>query len=119
MTATSTKAEAVGRRRLNRAARRQHERHRQEERQRHEREVAVRMTARFFPGEPVRLILLDYRYWQLRRCGWDLIKPEYSQTAAGRPCDPYDSHVLYFWSRLHHKVRDKIVRMSPHRLYRV
>lgn len=119
VTTMNAKIAAVANRRLNRASARRHERTRAEERQHHEREVAVRMVARFFPGAPVSLILLDYRYWQLRRCGWDLMKPEYSRTALGRACDPYDSHLLYFWGRLHHKTRDKIVRMSPHRLYRV
>lgn len=119
MTVMNAKFAAVANRRLNRASARQHERQRQEQRQQHEREVAVRMAARFFPGEPVSLILLDYRYWQLRRCGWDLMKPEYSRTAMGRLCDPHDSHLLYFWGRLHPKTRDKIVRMTPHRLFRV
>lgn len=119
MTVMDAKIAAVANRRQNKASAREHERKRQEQRQQHEREVAVRMSGRFFPGQPVQLILLDYRYWQLRRCGWDLLKPEYSRTAMGRACEPYDSHLLYFWSRLHHKTRDKIVRMSPHRLYRV
>jgi len=109
---------AAARRRENRKAKRRFERSRADDREEHERDVAVRMFRRFYSGEPVSLILLRYDYWQLRRCGWDLLKPEFSRDAAHRPCNPHDSYLLYFWGRLHPKTRDKLVRMSPHRLFR-
>ena len=63
-------AEAVQRRRANRAARTANKYARDRAREARDREIAVRMNIRFFPGQTADLMRMDIRYWQARRCGW-------------------------------------------------
>jgi len=109
---------ATENRRANRQARRQIEDRRREQREQRERLVAVRMRTRFYKGHPVGLLAMDYRYWQLRRCGWDLLSADYARNARGEPCDPQDSHLWWFWTRLHYRDREKLVLLSRFRLVR-
>jgi hypothetical protein len=59
----------------------------------HERR-AIRLC--LLSGTSLSLVHLDYRWWQCRRCGWD----------------PDDAVVWAWWSKLHHKNREELVRLS-------
>lgn len=118
-----SREQAVYNRQLNRKARKAFERARAERRaDDRDKEVAVRMARRFFPpvlypeGPP--LLALDVRYWQARRCGWDVTDKEYATNARGEVCHPMDSLLWYWWTRLHYKQRGQLVSMSTFRLLR-
>lgn len=115
--------QAVQNRKLNRAARRQAEREKAQRRDHHDREVAIRMTRRFFPSilypEGPPLLALDYRYWQARRCDWDVRSRKLAVDVRGNACDPMDSLFWWWWARMvHHKQRSNLVRLSMFRLER-
>jgi hypothetical protein len=62
----------------------------------------------------------DWRYWQLRKCGWDLRDPELRQSdsRAGARVSYLDltlSPVWRWWCGLHHETRKMFVRESHHR----
>jgi hypothetical protein len=75
-------------------------------------------------GPVVHLILLDYRYWLARRCGWNPLAPQWRlsglKTADGRDvlCHPQESRIWQWWTRLHWKHRQELARMTPHGLRR-
>jgi hypothetical protein len=109
---------AVANRRTNRAARKSIEREKREKREALERQVAHRMTERFYRGQMPSLMVLDYRYWQARRCGWDMLSKELAIDPLGRPCDPHVGETWCFWKRQHYKHRAQLVTLSIFRLYR-
>jgi hypothetical protein len=109
--------EAVARRRANRRARKE-QRERRREREVHQAGVAKRMVVRFFGTMPPHLMVLGYMYWQARRCGWDALSPYISVDAKGRRCDPTDGVAWRFWTALHYKTREELVRLSSFRLIR-
>jgi hypothetical protein len=119
-----SKPVAVARRRFARRARSEGRRAKDAERRKREHDVAVRMVGRFFGGSVVHLILLDYRYWLARRCGWNPLAPQWRlsglKTADGRDvlCHPQESRIWQWWTRLHWKHRQELARMTPHGLRR-
>jgi hypothetical protein len=88
----------------------------------HDREVAVRMTRRFFPsdrfpgGPP--LLTIDYRYWQARRCGWDALADKPRVSAKGLETQPMSDAEWRWWTRLHYETRGYLVRLSAFKLTR-
>lgn len=102
--------EAIERRRANRKARNEMKRLRRER----EAKIAKRMFQRFYQnGRPVNLILLDYRYWQARRCGWDVMA-----TSIRGKVEPNDCETWQWWTGLHYESRGHFVRISQFRLLR-
>ncbi len=88
-----------------------------------EQAVAVRMKRRFFSGEDIDLMLLDYRYYQIRRCGWDVLSEGVRtighDRAGGRIlCDATDTVQWRWWCSLHPKERNVLVVLSELRLVR-
>ncbi len=94
-------------------------RERAEARRDREREVSIRMIGRFFNGDGIHLILLDYRYWLARRCQWNPLSPQWRITGAKYPdgrdilYDPKSSPMWLWWANLHHRQRYAISRMNP------
>ena len=112
-------AEAVARRRANRAARTQTEYQRRVSREEHQGKVAKRMTTRFFQNMPPHpMLTLSYVYWQGRRCGWDFLSRWLAVDDRGKECDPADGVWWRHWKRLHPKVREHLVALSNFRLIR-
>jgi hypothetical protein len=105
--------------RKNRESKRQWRRRKEEERLKFEQGVAVRMTARFYPDlDTIPLMLLNYRYWQMRRCGWDAMSKRFAIDLFGRPVDPHDGVTWNWWCRIHWSHREKILAMTRIRLVR-
>lgn len=113
-----SKSVAVANRRANRAARSLSERAKREQREARDRDVADRMTKRFYAGQMPSLMVLDYRYWQARRCGWDMLGEMLARDPFGRPCDPHAGVTWHFWKGLHYKTRSQLVVLSTFRLIR-
>jgi hypothetical protein len=117
------RSEAVENRRANRRARRHAEHAKAQRRDSHDREVSVRMSRLFFPSslypEGPPLVSLDIRYWQARRCGWDVLDKEHRTDALGKPCHPMDSVLWWWWTHVHYKQRSQLVAMSGFRLTRL
>jgi hypothetical protein len=110
---------AVENRRLNRKADRLSRREKELKRIEHERAVALRMTVRFFPGvNHPPLMLLSYRYWQARRCGWDAMSKQHAVDAQKRPVDPAEGQMWLWWCQMHWRERAHIVSLSKFRLVR-
>lgn len=115
---------AVMRRREARKFRNLSRRSRDERRTEHEQAVAVRMVGRFYGGHVVHLILLDYRYWLARRCGWNPLAAQWRHTGAkhadGRDVlyEPYASPLWLWWAGLHYTQRKQFTDMTPHGLRR-
>ncbi len=112
------RAAAVANRRACRAARQVSEHERRLRRDERDRDVADRMTRRFYRGQMPALICFDYRYWQARRCGWDALSEDFARDPIGRPCDPHNSVMWHFWTSLHYKTRSHLVTLSTFRLSR-
>lgn len=81
------------------------------------------MTRRFFPpllypeGPP--LLALDYRFWQARRCGWDVTDKAMRYDGIDRPLlAPTDTPLWRWWVRIHYKQRSELVYLSKLRLLR-
>ena len=108
---------AVHNRQQNRAAQTAHKRRRELDRQQFEADVSARMTARFFPGlaNPP-LMVLSYRYWQARRCGWDPLSPLWAQDARGSKVDPQDGESWKWWCSIHPRQRQQFIASSRFRL---
>lgn len=104
-------------RRACRAAKREWHRHRNEQRCAREKEIAVRMTRRWYPEGTPPLIALDYRYWQAMRCGWNAMSPEFRRVN-GKLADPYSSTFWHWWAGLHFKTRNQVVEISRVRVVR-
>jgi hypothetical protein len=109
--------------RQNRAAARAAKQSKAQRRQEHEREIAVRMRRRFFPEklypEGAPLISLDLRYWQARRCGWDVREKGMAVNDSGEPCHPMESVFWLWWTReVRHTDRVILVKLSKLRLER-
>lgn len=88
---------------------------RKAEREKREKQAVVRLSARALRrGFALDLLQLDYRYWTLRTCGWDILAPynPYCVNAAGVACDPGESVVWLWWAGLHYKTRDKLRAMT-------
>lgn len=122
-----SRIEAVQRRRDVRGLRRLSQEQRRQRRESREREIARRMVGRFFGGEAVHLVVLDYRYWLARRCGWDALSPAWRDTGAnsadGKPIlyHPLASPFWLWWAGsdgLHYTQREMFARLSPHGLRR-
>ena len=113
--------EAVDRRRLNRASRREEKDRRRIERERREAEVAVRVARRFFGDQPFYLIVIRYAYWQARRCGWDACSAEVRGRYRGADGQshlyhPSESAFWLWWTKLHWKQRNQFVEISQLRV---
>lgn len=106
--------QAVHNRRENRKALHQSKTAKAAARRAYEQGVAVRMTQRFFPNKAIRLIWLDYRYWQARRCGWDATDPSYAMGY-----DPQSSPMWLWWTCLPWWSRMELVKLSGVRLKRL
>lgn len=116
---TRASAEAVERRRMNRRARREAKHRKREDRMVKERVVAERMFRRFYHDrQPPHMIVLDYRYWQARRCGWDALSDELSIDRKGHPVDPHDGATWVWWTLLHWQQREWLASHSINRLLR-
>ena len=108
-------AETVNNRQLNRTARRVWRERQREQREEYEREVAVRLVTRYVPLGDLRLIHLDYRYWTLRRAGWDVLKEKYRRPADGCPgCfeEPERCPAWLWWTGLHWQERNRVSKVS-------
>lgn len=82
---------------------------RKAERLNREREVVIRLSARALRhGFAFSLLQLDYRYWQLRSCGWDILTKELSRGADDKPCSPDASATWRWWVALHWRQREQI-----------
>ena len=116
--------EAVLRRRLNRKARHASREEKARQRAEKEREIAVRLKRRFFgEDEVIYACVLDWRYWQARRCGWDALAAEVrgKYLGADGKCHlyhPSESPFWYWWTRLHHENRNRLVCLSTFRVFR-
>ena len=111
--------EAVQRRRDNRAATTAFRERQQREREQREREIAVRVSRRFWGDGPVYAVVLNYTYWQARRCGWDALSREIrGRDAQGQVYPPSESPFWRWWSAMHPKVRNQLVKMSGNRIHR-
>ena len=112
----ATSQNTVERRRANRTHTSEWNRQRSEERRDREEEesrIAARMVRRVCGrGKPVPLIMLNYTYWQARRCGWDACSVTLSRTADGKPCDPSDSAFWRWWTGLHPQKRRQLQKLS-------
>ena len=78
------------------------------------RDVAARMVRRFFGGQTPDLVVLDYRYWQARRCGWDVLDEQWRRVGRmpnGSPvlCEPTETATWRWWTELNYKRRDALV----------
>lgn len=109
--------QAVLRRRENRRAALRAETRKDAERERFERDVATRMKRLIFGAEAIPdLILIDYRYWQLRACGWDVVADKSLRRGSdGKPCDPSECQTWVWWTGLHWTQRRAIRGMSKGR----
>lgn len=122
-----TNQEAVERRRETRALRQIWQKQREEKRRsREEREqvIAREMVQRFYRGRVIYRIILTYRYWQARKCGFDACDAELRGAYVGEDgrrhlFDPEDSRFWYWWAyQLHPEQRIRLVEMSNLRLVR-
>jgi hypothetical protein len=112
--------------RQNRQAKRRYEEHQRRHRphvnwrarQQRDREVAARLVRKFFAADPPDLVVIDYRYWQLRRFGYDLLRDGIALDLAGHPCPPMQSQAWDWWTELHYEQRDKLARMRVTRVTR-
>lgn len=116
-------AEAVANRRLNRRALTESRWRRYQEKQQRDREVAVRMTTRFFPKEQIRLHWLDLRYWQLRRTGYDIDSRAvrfagYKRDGSEILLEPMDTPHWKWWITKPDESRRHFVKVSKFRLLR-
>lgn len=116
--------EAVQRRRDSRESRTLTRREKEARREERERKIAHRMVGRIYGGQVIHLILLDYRFWLARRCGWNALSPDVRDTGKkgpdGRPVlsHPYSSSFWRWWRDLHYTQRKAFADMSPHTLRR-
>lgn len=76
-----------------------------------EREIRrrARLVARWFGRSPVELPLLvmDARYWDALRCGWDALGRDADGRPSGEPAPWWG-----WWCRLHHTQRRQLVELS-------
>lgn len=97
----------------NRAAYKAAKRQKAKQRDEQQRIIVHRMIRRLYMGkEPSHFLCYDYRYWQARRCGWDLLSKEFALDAAGKPCDPWDGEVWDWWRSIHPQQREYIADHS-------
>lgn len=112
-------AEAVERRRANRASQTASRLRREKDREQREREVAVRVARRFWGEGPVYVIVLKYHYWQARRCGWDALSAEVrGRGLDGKLREPSESPFWDWWIHLHPAQRNHMVKISGVRVRR-
>lgn len=71
-----------------------------------------RWTFRTEDDTQIPSICLRYEYWQLRRCGIDVMAPEWQLSYGMTVTDPGLSAPWHWWVNLHPKRREKIVAMS-------
>jgi hypothetical protein len=101
---------------MNRAAATRDQEARRQRREEYERSLAKRMTVRFYGSMPASIMVLDYRYWMLRRCGWDVLTQRWSIDDDGNATDAANSTIWKWWGRLGCDRRAELVYLSHHRL---
>lgn len=104
---------SVQNRRDNRAALQRSRRMRERDRLEFEAQVACKMNARFFNGRIPSIIVLDYRYWQMRRCGWDVVD---DRSPFNEGLDPRECSCWKWWTGIHWQQRANMVKLSHFRL---